>query len=877
MAVVQRVPASVAVELLERDDELAVLEQGLAKAQRGRGRLVFVSGEAGIGKSALVRGFCAGLPDSTPVLFGACDGLRTPRPLGPFADIGLAVGGRLGAAISAGDAAPAVFEALAAELRSAGTTVVAVEDVHLADEATLDILGLLGRRVEQLGVLVLATYRSDELPRTHQLQILLGDLATAGGVDRLRLEPLSPAAVAVLAEPKDIDGAELHRKTDGNPFFVTEVLASGSVEVPATVRDAVLARTARLGDRARDLLDVVAVVPQLAELWLLEAVAGEVLGELDECVASGVLRAEGPGVIFRHELARLTVEESLNPHRRASLHEAVLRALRQAPDGRPDLARLAHHAEAAGDTAAVLEFAPAAGERAAAVGAHREAAAQYARALRYGERLTPARRASLLEQRSHSCYLTDESDDAIAAVEEALDCHRGVGDRLAEGDSLRWLSEILWCPGRTERAAGTGAEAVAILEELPPGRELAAAWGNRAFTFFAAGRTAEARVWAEKAIELADRLGESEIGVHARTTLGSCQPLAEEWNALLDGLRLARDADVPEQISRTMMHLAGAAIGQRRYDLPVETYLEPGVSYCEDEGLERDRRYFLSYAARAALDQGRLSEATEHAAAVLRVPLTSISPRIRALEVLGLVRARRGDPGVWEALDEAWALAEPTGELPRIGPISAARAEAAWLAGDWAAVEELTDEALRLACEVGWTGLVAELSVWRRRAGVEEPQPSPVGGPFGLQLAGRWSEAEARWRKQSCPYEAALAAADADEEEPLRRAFDELQALGAAATAAVVARRLRERGVRGLTRGPRQSTRENPAGLTKRQCEVLELLAGGLRNAEIAERLFLSERTVDRHVSAVLQKLSVRTRAEAGAKAVRLGLGPQVG
>jgi DNA-binding CsgD family transcriptional regulator len=879
MAVVPRAPASVATGLLERDAQLAVLEGAFEQARAGRGRLVFVSGEAGIGKSALLGDFCARVPESTPVLLGACDGLRTPRPLGPFADIGLGDGGPLGEAISAGKAAPAVFEALLGALPRRGTAVLAIEDVHWADEATLDILGLLGRRVEQLGVLVLATYRSDELPRTHQLQILLGDLATTRGVERLQLDPLSPAAVRVLAEPHGVDGDELHRKTDGNPFFVTEVLASGATDVPATVRDAVLARTARLGEQARDLLDVVAIVPQRTELWLLEDVAGDPLAALDECVASGVLRSDrrGLGFGFRHELARLAVEESIDPHRRVTLHDAVLRALRRPPDGRPDLARLAHHAEAAGDTAAVLEFAPAAAERASAVAAHREAAAQYARALRFGGALSAQERARLLEGRSRECYVTDQNEAAVQAIEEALECHRAVGDRLREGGALTWLSLILWCPGRTEEAARAGAEAVAILEKLPPGRELAAAWQNHAFTLWAAGRSGEVRAWAEPSLELAERLGESEIAVWALMALGSSLPADEAWTALLDCVERARTADLPVAIAGAMLYLVGSPVAHRRYDLPIERYLELGVSYCTDQGLDRDRLYFLSFAARFALDQGRLSEAAEHAAAVLRVPRTSISPRIHALEVLGLVRARRGDPGVWEALDEAWALAQPTHELPRFGSVAAARAEAAWLAGDRASVADLTDEALRAARELGWAPLVAELAVWRRRSGIEEPEPSPVGGPFALQLAGRWADAEARWRRQRCPYEAALAAADADEEEPLRRAFDELQELGASAAAAVVAKRLRERGVRGVARGPRRSTRGNPAGLTAREVEVLAFLAEGLRNKEIAERLFLSKRTVDHHVSAVLRKLSVSTRAQAGAEAVRLGLAPNLG
>jgi DNA-binding CsgD family transcriptional regulator/tetratricopeptide (TPR) repeat protein len=624
----------------------------------------------------------------------------------------------------------------------------------------------------------------------------------------------------------------------------------------------VLARAARLSPEGGRLLEAVAVVPPQAELWLLEALAGDAADGLDECLASGMLVAAAAGVAFRHELARLAVEESVPPHRRVELHRRALAALADPPGGAPDLARLAHHAEAAGDVDAVLRFAPAAATRAASLGAYREAAAQYARALRFGDRLPAAECAELLERRSHACYLTDQNDAAVEAIQDALECRRRLGQRLEEGDSLRWLSQILWCPGRTGESEQAARAAVTLLETQPPGRQLAMAYANLARTCAAAARSEEAVHWAGRAFELAERLDDTEIFVEALTTVGTCEPEEEEGRRKLErSLELATRDGLAEHVGRAYVLLVATALGNRRYGLAAR-YLQAGIDYCSDQGLERDRLYLLAYRARLQLDQGRWEEAGDSAAAVLRIPCSSISPRIEALVVLGLVRARRGDPGQWAPLEEAWALAEPTRELPRLRTAALARAEAAWLDGDREAVAEATKGVLRLAPERNWGSLAGELADWRRRAGLAE-LPAERAEPYVLQAAGEWARAAERWRQLGCPYEAALALADAGQEEPLRRAMEELQRLGARPAADAVARRLRELGVRRLPRRPRRATAANPAGLTARELEVLALLGSDLRNADIAARLHISEKTVDHHVSAILAKLGVRSRREA--------------
>ena len=315
-------------ELLERCGLLAALGESLATVRStSRGRLVVVAGEAGVGKTALLRRFCDEHHVSVRILWGACDALFTPRPLGPLLDVAEAVGGAFEELARRGGQPHEVARALLRELDERAPTVVVLEDVHWADEATLDVLRLVGRRVEAVPALIIASCRDDALKPADPLRIMLGELATSQAIGRLELLPLSRAAVAALAEPHGVDADELHRKTAGNPFFVTEVLAGGSGEVPRTIRDAVHARLARLSAAARTVLEAVAVVPQHCELWLLEALAGDARDRLDECLASGMLTHGAGSVAFRHELARVAVEDSLPPDRSVDLHRRAIAGL----------------------------------------------------------------------------------------------------------------------------------------------------------------------------------------------------------------------------------------------------------------------------------------------------------------------------------------------------------------------------------------------------------------------------------------------------------------------------------------------------------------------------------------------------------------------
>jgi DNA-binding CsgD family transcriptional regulator/tetratricopeptide (TPR) repeat protein len=859
--------------LLERELELEALADALAEAATGPGRLVFIYGEAGVGKTALARRFCAEHHRKTRTLWGGCDALFTPRPLGPVVEIADA-GSGLDAEVRDAAGSHDVAAALIQELRSRSPTIVVFEDVHWADEATLDVLKLLGRQIEAVPALLVATYRDDELEATHPLRHLLGQLVTPRAVRRIPVERLSRDAVRALAEPRGVDADDLYRKTAGNPFFVTQVLAAPGEEIPVTIRDAVLARSSRLESGPRALLEAVAVMRPHAELWLLQALARNVLGCLDECLASGLLVAGPRGVGFRHELARLTVEEALAPDRRASLHRRALAVLSAPPVGTPDLARLAHHAEAAENADAVIRFAPAAAERAAGVGAHREAAVHYASALRFAVGMTAAQRARLHRLRAHECYLTDQQDEAIASAKDAIACYRELDDRRSQGESLLELSTILWCPGRTAESDRAGREAIALLEPLESGTELARAYGNLAALRMRADDLDGAVDWARRAIELATGLGDEEIVCRQLGIIGTTELLhgiAAGTEKLEESLERGRRLGSEELVVLAHLSFAQAASRQHRYALAGRSVAE-GLELIGERGFILYRLYSIAYRARVELQLGLWAQAADSAELVLRERWISTLPRSMALTVLGLIRARRGDPGPWPLLDEAWRLADGTDEPERVAPVAAARAEAAWLEGRNASALEATQSPLELAVRRRVPRFVGELGVWRQRAGSEEGAPAGAGDPYALELAGEWSRAAERWRELGCPYEAALALAETEDEEALRAALAQLQDLGAQRAAAIVARRLRTRGARGVPRGPRRTTSENPANLTRREVDVLSLVAQGLHNAEIAERLVLSQRTVDHHVSAILGKLGVADRRQAGAEAVEIGL-----
>ncbi|GAA1847674.1 AAA family ATPase [Pseudonocardia ailaonensis] len=842
--------------LLERETEATELREALARAGTGTGSVVLVTGEAGIGKTSLVRAFLRHAAGRVRTLSGACDDLLTPRTLGPLRDAARAAGPALAEALADGDR-DAVLTAVLNELASAPTLVV-LEDVHWADDATLDVLRYVGRRIEDVPALLVLTYRDEEVGTS--LRRVLGGL---GGARRLPLRRLSRGAVARLAGGTTATSASLYRSTGGNPFFVTEVLAVGDDAVPATVVDTVLARIRRLPAETRGALEMLSVVPGRVELSLARAVLDlEVLVPAEQL---GVLEVRPDAVAFRHELARRAVADSLPASLAMRHHARILEALLDSPDA--DLTRAVHHAVGAGDDGAVITFAPVAASVANRAGAHAQEAELYAEVLARRALLDDATEAAVLQARAAALFTLDRMGEALETARAAVRIRERLGDPQALGEAVIILAPIQWAHTRPHDSLATAARAVSLLAPAGDTPQHAFALGYLALLRTTVDHEQGAGEAGTAGAAIARRLGIDGLRILGEIGAGSAIARLGDPAAGLARLRAAIDAATAagEHVFAIMGYVTLVQdLWHSGRFAEVRDTLAAALPYAEPRDLGLYRDLLTAYRFRAEALGGGWDTAEAGLRSMTGEPGSESGALRYSLIPLARLLVRRDTEDAGPVLERCLDLARRVDGRYELVPAHLARLERTWLRGEPAPADSVALLRERTAGR-GAEWQRGEVERWVRRLGGPAEVVDGCPEEWAAGIRGDWAAAAAAWERLGDPYEQALELADSGRPEPLLRSLTLLDDLGARPAAALVRRRLRDLGVAVVPRGPKPATRANPAGLTDRQLEILQLVASGATNAEIAARLVLSVRTVDHHVSATLQKLGVTSRREAAA------------
>jgi DNA-binding CsgD family transcriptional regulator/tetratricopeptide (TPR) repeat protein len=858
--------------LLEREGLLESLGERLRDAKEGKGSLVLVAGEAGAGKTSLVRAFVESLDGSTLVIQGACDPLSTPRPLSPLHDFAADPNSGLIGLTSEERSAIEMFGEVLDRLRNTIRPIlVVIEDIHWADEGTLDFLRFIGRRIEDGKAVMVCTYRDDEVGPDHPLRPVLGQLVPLGSTHRVVVPPLSLAAVTKLASDHAFDPRELLQLTDGNAFFVTEIIASGE-GLPHSVQEAVLSRVSRLDEKARRIVDAVSVAPRALEMAHAVTIADGGLDDIDAALSAGILLADGHRLRFRHELSRSAVEGALPPARRLGLHRTMLHILEE--EGSVDLALQAHHAIHTDEADLSIQYAPAAARNASSRGAHKEAARFFEAALDHSDRIPDDDTAAMRVELANELGIVDRRPEALDQIDRAVEHYRSAGDELSLARTLIPDTGARWRFEDAARFRRGISEALGILERNEPSGDLARAYLTSAYQHMLARKGMPASVELAKARAAAAEAGTTDLTWMITMLEGTVALVLGDTDTgsriLQDVSREAAAKGHRDDETLALMMLGSGSGEVRRYDGAIPA-LEKGVEH----GLAVDQDYLVAYCrswlARIAFEQGRWDDAVNYAELVDRA--TAYRKGIAILtgvSALGRVRVRRGDPGGIGLLEEMVELSR-SHELQHGWNTICGRAEYHWLTGNpQAGLDELAP-AYQRALDTNSEWARGEIGFWMWRSGAIETAPDGAAEPFALQMAGDWEGAANRWSEIGCPYETALALADG----PVKAKLESLaifDSLGASPMGDRLRKVLRDLGVGGVPRGPTKETLANPRGLTNRQLEVLRLIVDGLDNTEIARELYVSKKTVEHHVSAIYSKLGVDSRTKAVNAALAVGV-----
>lgn len=861
------------MEFLERDEPLTFLRDGFAKAVSGEGHCFFIAGEAGIGKSSLLNAFLKEVEGKSKTYVALNDSLFTPRPLGPLYDFALQMDSDAAQKIVTTSSRAELFLLFARELtQHARPVVIVIEDIHWADEATLDFIKFFSRRITRTNCLLLLTYRDDEIYQQHPLRNVLGELST-NAFTRIQLKALSIEAVQTLATVKGFDGEEVYGISGGNPFYVNEIIAGYSGSVPENVKDAILSVYNRQTEATKNAWQILSVIPEGLEWAWLNKIDVSLQEAIDESLSKGILIQRNNRIVFKHELFRRAIESSLSPFKRLQLNKTILQLFFPLFEQQGAIERIVHYAKNGGENNLVVQFAPLAAKQAATVGAHTEAAKLYLAAIEYTEEKVPYLMVELYEAYTYECYLTNRIKEAIIYEGKALKIWQQKEDAERIGNSLRFLSRLWWYDGHRQEAEGYGTQAIETFAPLPPSKGKAMAFSNLSQLKMLSEEVEECIRWGTLAMEMSKELNDEETLCHALNNVGSVKWLSglpSEGMALLkESLRLALKNTFHEHAARAYTNIISSSLNAKEYDVTA-TYLADGLAYCEELDLDSWLRYILSKKAKLLMETGNWKEAFGIAENLLSNPTQPGIVKIGALVVKATIMIRRGDAGALSLLQEAKASAFVAKEHQRIIPVVIACLEYEWLTGETTLTEEEFKTTLALIDTIDNRCLNSEAVFWIKKARPADAQKDNPGKRH-QKLEGIKSPTGLLQKSGEGPYQTALFLFDGDEDDK-RAALTLLQNLGAVAVYQKLKQEMRLSGIKKIPRGVRPSTQSNPAQLTSRELDILQLLRTGAQNKEIASVLFISPKTVDHHISSILFKLDVSSRTKAVSAAERLGI-----
>jgi DNA-binding CsgD family transcriptional regulator len=679
----------------------------------------------------------------------------------------------------------------------------------------------------------------------------------------------------MMAVEKGYSGEDVYGISGGNPFYVNEILASYSPGIPDNIKDAILSVYNLQPKKTKQVWEILSVLPTGFELKYLEKMCPSYAEGVAHSLDSKILILGKGTIFFKHELYRRTIESSLSPLVRLALNKKILSLFLENFEQNQEIERIVHHAKNANEYELVTCYAPLAARHAASVGAHTEASKLYLSAIEYYKGADKNKLIELYELYAYECYLTGKNKNAIIYTTKSLNLWKEKNDQEKIGNSMWFLSRLWWFEGKQEQAESYAVQAIEVLDNQPSSKAKAMAYSNMSKLKMSMDLTGESLLWGEKAIAIAQEVDDQETVSSALNSIGSALmlngPTLQKGIGLIQqSLEIALKNSYHEHAARAYTSLVSIGVSKKEYKIAKKA-LDEGLLYCEEKDINSQKLYMLSYQSRLNLETGNWKEACTVAGNLLKNEDLFPILKICGLTILATIKIRKGDQGALPLLLEAKVLAFETMELQRIIPALLALLEYEWITGESYIEMDALSRTVNRIVELGKFSKKSRFYFWLRRTGKDYLLPEEKHESDEESNLTTVAEEASLWENWGCPYEHALALFEgtiADKKNALMM----VRALGADAVYEKLKLEMRTSGIKSIPRGIRKTTGSNSAHLTERELGILQLLKEGMQNKEIANRLFISAKTVDHHISAILFKLDVKSRAKAVREALSMGI-----